>query len=45
MTDNAFEGEEKVQQLNNVISEHFLRQGMLDIAESLIRVMRFKLFW
>ena len=36
VTEGAFEGEEQVSQLNNTICEHFLRQGMLDIAETLI---------
>ena len=38
ITDGAFENESKAVQINNVICEHFLRQGMLDIAESLIEV-------
>ena len=38
ITDGAFESESRAVQINNVICEHFLRQGMLDIAESLIEV-------
>ena len=38
ITDGAFEGQLQSGQLNNVITEHFLRQGMLEIAESLIQV-------
>ncbi|CAH1779183.1 unnamed protein product [Owenia fusiformis] len=34
--DYVFEGVEKQEMLNKVIVEHFLRQGMLDIAEELI---------
>ncbi|KAL5017184.1 hypothetical protein ScPMuIL_006773 [Solemya velum] len=33
--DNAFEGDWKQRILDEVICEHFLRQGMLDIAEAL----------
>ena len=36
--DGAFEGEEAGQNINHVVVEHFLRQGQLDIAESLIAV-------
>ncbi|RUS89327.1 hypothetical protein EGW08_002934 [Elysia chlorotica] len=35
ITEGAFDGEWKQRLLNEVICEHFLRQGMLDIAESL----------
>ncbi|XP_012938231.1 E3 ubiquitin-protein ligase RMND5A [Aplysia californica] len=35
ITDGAFEGERKQRLLNEVICEHFFRQGMLDIAECL----------
>lgn len=38
ITDGAFENESKTTLINHVICEHFLRQGMLDIAESLIEV-------
>ncbi|XP_064602165.1 E3 ubiquitin-protein ligase RMND5A-like [Liolophura sinensis] len=34
-TAGVFEGEDKSRQLNEVVCEHFLRQGMLDIAEQL----------
>ncbi|XP_041369149.1 E3 ubiquitin-protein ligase RMND5A-like [Gigantopelta aegis] len=34
-TDGAFDGETKIKLLNEVIAEHFLRQGMLDVAEAL----------
>lgn len=34
-TAGAFEGDEKQKILNKVVCEHFLRQGMLDIAEAL----------
>jgi len=36
--DEAFEGEKVGQNINRVVIEHFLRQGQLDIAESLIEV-------
>lgn len=36
--DGAFEGEEVGQNINRVVIDHFLRQGQLDIAESLIEV-------
>ncbi|KAI8777676.1 E3 ubiquitin-protein ligase RMND5A-like [Biomphalaria glabrata] len=35
ITEGAFDGEWRQTLLNEVICEHFLRQGMLDIAESL----------
>ncbi|XP_059171342.1 E3 ubiquitin-protein ligase RMND5A-like [Physella acuta] len=35
VTDGAFDGEWRQRLLNEVICEHFLRQGMLDIAECL----------
>ncbi|CAG5122496.1 unnamed protein product, partial [Candidula unifasciata] len=35
ITEGAFEGERRQRLLNEVICEHFLRQGMLDIAECL----------
>ncbi|XP_023213481.1 protein RMD5 homolog A-like isoform X1 [Centruroides sculpturatus] len=35
--EEVFSSAENTQLLNQVISEHFLRQGMLDIAEELIR--------
>lgn len=38
LTDGACEGEANRQLLNEVICEHFLRQGMLDIAEALNQV-------
>ncbi|XP_067656917.1 E3 ubiquitin-protein ligase RMND5A-like isoform X1 [Haliotis asinina] len=34
-TEGAFDGEDKQKLLNEVVCEHFLRQGMLDIAEAL----------
>ncbi|KAK2187650.1 hypothetical protein NP493_158g01008 [Ridgeia piscesae] len=36
LTDSAFDKELNVQEINQVIYEHFLRQGQLDIAQSLI---------
>jgi len=36
VTEGAFDGDDQTAQINNVICEHFLRQGMLEIAESLI---------
>jgi len=39
ITEGAFEGEDKKILLNEVVSEHFMRQGMLDIADSLIQVI------
>lgn len=38
VTDGAFDGEWRQRLLNEVICEHFLRQGMLDIAECLNQV-------
>jgi hypothetical protein len=38
LTEGACEGEENQRMLNEVICEHFLRQGMLDIAEALNEV-------
>ncbi|GFY73126.1 e3 ubiquitin-protein ligase RMND5A [Trichonephila inaurata madagascariensis] len=35
--EDVFQGTENSKLLNQVISEHFLRQGMLDIAEELIK--------
>ena len=35
----TFETPEKMRLLNEVICEHFLRQGMLDIAEKLTQVI------
>ncbi|CAL1539659.1 unnamed protein product [Lymnaea stagnalis] len=35
ITEGAFDGESRQRLLNEVICEHFLRQGLLDIAESL----------
>jgi len=35
----AFEGANVGQNINRVVIEHFLRQGQLDIAESLIAVL------
>ncbi|OWF43962.1 protein RMD5 homolog A-like [Mizuhopecten yessoensis] len=35
-TDGAFEGTEKTHLLNEVVCEHFMRQGMLDIADALV---------
>ncbi|XP_054719859.1 LOW QUALITY PROTEIN: E3 ubiquitin-protein ligase RMND5A-like [Uloborus diversus] len=35
--EEVFQGNENVKLLNQVISEHFLRQGMLEIAEELIK--------
>ncbi|KFM79655.1 Protein RMD5-like protein, partial [Stegodyphus mimosarum] len=35
--ENVFQSPENVKLLNQVISEHFLRQGMLEIAEELIK--------
>ncbi|XP_064630034.1 E3 ubiquitin-protein ligase RMND5A-like isoform X2 [Lineus longissimus] len=43
VSDPTFEGPEKRSQLNAVICEHFLRQGMLDTAEQLIRDANFSL--
>jgi len=43
VTDAQFEAPEHADQLNNVVSEHFLRQGMLDIAECLIQESSLKL--
>jgi hypothetical protein len=34
--DGAFDSEESTKDINRVVCEHFLRQGQLDIAESLI---------
>lgn len=39
-TAGVFEGEDKTRQLNEVVCEHFLRQGMLDIAEQLNEVRK-----
>jgi hypothetical protein len=36
--ESAFTGEDQVSEINQVICEHFLRQGMLDIAENLVEV-------
>ena len=36
--DGAFEGKEVGHNINRVVIDHFLRQGQLDIAESLIEV-------
>lgn len=36
--DDVFCGEEREALLNQIICEHFLRQGQLDIAESLSEV-------
>ena len=38
ISEGAFYGVLQSSQLNHVICEHFLRQGMLDIAENLIQV-------
>ena len=38
LTNGACEGESHLKLLNEVICEHFLRQGMLDIAEALNEV-------
>lgn len=40
ITEGACEGEQNQHLLNEVICEHFLRQGMLDIAEALNEVSR-----
>ena len=40
LTDSAFDKELNVQEINQVIYEHFLRQGQLDIAQSLITVSK-----
>ena len=40
-TDGAYDTETKKAQVNHVICEHFLRQGMLDIAEDLKEVCRY----
>ena len=37
-TDGAFTGDGRRDELNKVIVEHFLRQGMLDISETLVQV-------
>lgn len=36
--ETAFAGPEQTSEINQVICEHFLRQGMLDIAENLVEV-------
>lgn len=36
--DDVFSGPDKVQLLNQVICQHFYRQGMLDIADELAQV-------
>ena len=36
------EGREKTKLLNQVVCEHFFRQGMLDITDSLISVRSFQ---
>ena len=38
LTEGACEGDDSRQLLNEVICEHFLRQGKLDIAEALNEV-------
>ena len=38
ITEGACEGERNQHLLNEVVCEHFLRQGMLDIAEALNEV-------
>lgn len=38
--DDVFETPEKVKYLNQVVCEHFCRQGMLDIAEELVKEAR-----
>jgi hypothetical protein len=37
--EDVFSGSDKVQLLNQVICQHFYRQGMLDIADELAQVM------
>lgn len=37
VNENALKGDQKKRLINEVICEHFLRQGMLDIAEQLIQ--------
>ena len=37
IAEGAFDGDKSIL-VNEVISEHFMRQGMLDIADSLIEV-------
>ena len=38
LIDSSFDKEINLQEINQVVYEHFLRQGMLDIAQSLITV-------
>ena len=38
-SDDIFYGEQREALLNQIICEHFLRQGKLDIAESLSEVL------
>lgn len=38
VVDRAFEGQEKSILLNEVVCEHFMRQGMLDIADAVVEV-------
>ena len=38
LIDSSFDKEVNLQEINQVVYEHFLRQGMLDIAQSLITV-------
>jgi hypothetical protein len=38
VVDRAFEGQEKTILLNEVVCEHFMRQGMLDVADAVVEV-------
>lgn len=38
VVDRAFEGQEKSLLLNEVVCEHFMRQGMLDVADAIVEV-------
>lgn len=37
IVDRAFDGQEKAMLLNEVVCEHFMRQGMLDVADSIVK--------
>jgi hypothetical protein len=43
VVDRAFEGQEKTILLNEVVCEHFMRQGMLDVADAVIhKILKIK---